>query len=220
MEWWHDALGWVNRNDGVINVIGSAITALFTALAALFAGVAIVRSRRKEKANLLLTIRPMALSHLPIAQQDTKVEILVECLGPASPLMIRFKRVGPFGASGDGFNELLPGTGRVLGRYERESMLSRTNITLTWLDPDGTRRRIRGSYRYYPDAPERNLRTSIRVDPETYPIGEVPRRLQRRSLVLQAIVRGRRILHVLNPQSRDKAPAAPDEVPPGAEPRF
>lgn len=202
MEWWDELVAWLNDNSGAVTALATVGTVLFTAIAAIAAWLSIARARRRERAVLELSFLPILwLDTGSITEATTRarpvIQVAISNRGPADAILVRHKWVGLTGSKGDGFMEpLKPGAFEIIGRLELEGAAVRRNITVSWLDPDGTKRRIRGSYQAVQpwDSPQ-NRRTSLRVDPETYPIGEAPQRLQRRDIDIQLSRLGERLAH-------------------------
>lgn len=188
MTWWNDTVNWLNENSGAVTALATTGTVIFTASAAWAAIISLKRVQRIQRCLLDVRMVPNLEppTNDPEGESIPRVRFLIENVGVAVPLRLRYKFSTAKGASGEAvFEQIAPGEIRFVASYDPERFRERQNITIAWLDPDGRKRQIRRSYRTQGEwDSHRNHRVLLPVDRGMYPKNAAPRYLQRKSPIL------------------------------------
>ncbi|MHA3724359.1 hypothetical protein ACXR2T_10810 [Leucobacter sp. HY1910] len=144
MDWWDDAVCWLNANEGAVTALATIGAGIFTALAATAAWITLRASKRRERCNIFFAFRrnwvPAGANH----EHALVIEPRIMNHGPARPLWVRMRIHTRDGVYQTYLGKLPPG--KIERAHQLFEPLSRQKFVLEWMEPDGRMRRIRCFY--------------------------------------------------------------------------
>lgn len=156
-------IGWLNSNSGALNALAALLSALFTAAAAVAAFVTIRRAQRRDRCNIDVFVSPTSVAYALGQAPEPSVQFSVVNLGPGTPLSATYDFDHVLG---DALQPgLVPGRDQVLTTQPIGRCSDWCRMRISWLDPNGRKRRVRFWYRIEGRWDGRvNARKYLRVD--------------------------------------------------------
>lgn len=158
-----DLIAWLNTNSGAVNALSASLSAVFAAAAALAAFISIRRAWRRERCNIDVYVNTTMHEFNPGQSHAPSVQFSAHNLGPATPLFATYDFDRMLGDSIK--SPLEPGTDEVLTVQPVTRCREWCRVRISWLEPNGKKRRIRFWYRVEgPWDARENARKYVRVD--------------------------------------------------------
>ncbi|WP_149083981.1 MULTISPECIES: hypothetical protein [Microbacterium] len=158
-----EVIAWLNANSGAIGALAAILSAVFTAAAALAAFVSIRHSRRRERCNMDAIVNTSVSAFGGDDDYRPMIHLYAYNRGPASPLVATYDFDHHLGDSIP--MPLAPGATVELTQQLVSDCREWRFIRISWMEPDGRKRRIKFWYRVEGqfDDPS-NQRKYLRVD--------------------------------------------------------